>query len=236
MKDLEIKKDEKSDFVPTHFLTIYSRKGSSFEKYLEIGEIKQGENGFEIGPAIPNDMDFLTDLVDCIKVENFKALKWKELIPSNVIYCNSENQNPVIIWYQTATKKQLFFDSNMGIETAIFDLPPLLFACKGNELKIFRLIEVPNINSELFMVPLPNIHDDSKVCLGNNKPKKAKNLEQHIANLEDVFYKTRFNALHHTQFGDDVIYVDVMKENNLNLFPLVLSEQTTVKKLIYELS
>lgn len=236
MKELEIKQEENNEFVPTHFLTVYSRKDSSFEKYLEIGEIIQKGDKFEIGPAIPNDMDFLSDLVDCIKVENFKALKWQGLIPSNVIYCSSENQNPVIIWYQAATKKQLFFDSDMGVKTNIFDLPPLLFACKGNQLSVFRLREQPHIDSELYMVPLPNIYNTSKVCLGSNKTKKPKNLEQHISNMQDLFYKTRFNALHHLKFGEGVVYIDVMRKNNLNLFPLVISEQKTIKKLIHELS
>lgn len=236
MKNLEIKSEENKLFVPTHFLTIYSRTDSSFEKYLEIGEIKQQGSEFVIGPAIPNDMDFLTDLVNCIKVENFKALRWSGLIPSNVIYCTSETQDPTIVWYQPATKKKLFFDSEMGIKTNIFDLPPLLFVCKEDELSVFRLRETPHIKAELFMVPLPNIYDSSRVCLGNNQAKKAKNLEDYILNMENLFYKTRFNALHHTKFGEDIIYVNLMEKNNLNLFPLVPAQQKTIKNLLNELS
>jgi len=236
MQNLEIHKEENQDFVPTHFMTIYSRIDSSHEKYLEIGEILQKGDKFEIGPAIPNDMDFLSDLVNSIKVENFKALKWNGLIPENVIYCASETQHPTVIWFQPACKKKLFFDSEMGIKTNVFELPPLLFSCKGGTLSVFRLVEKPNINSQLFMVPLPNIYGSSAVCLGNNKEKKAKSLEQYIVNIEDLFYKTRFNALHHQKYGEGVIYVNMMEKNNLNLFPLVEAEQKTIKKLINELS
>lgn len=235
MKDLEIYKHENQDFVPTHFMTVYSRIDSR-DKYLEIGEIKQKGERFEIGPAIPNDMDFLSDLVESIKVENFKALKWSGLIPENVIYCASETQDPTIVWFQPACKKKLFFDSEIGIKTNIFDLPPLLFSCKDGTLSVFRLTEKPNINSNLFMVPLPNIYGSSSVCLGNNKQKKAKSLEQYMINIEELFYKTRFNALHHKKFGEGIIYVDLMQKNNINLFPLVEAEQKTIKKLINELS
>ena len=236
MKALEIRNEENKDFIPTHFMTIYSRIDSSFEKYLEIGEIHRKGNSFELGPAIPNDMDFLTELVESVKVVNFKALKWEGLLPSNVIYCASESQSPTLIWYQAGCKKKLFFDSHMGIKTDIFDLPPLLFVTEGGTLSVYRLREQPHIEAELFMVPLPNIYDDSTVCLGNNKMKKAKSLEQYLLNMEDLFYKTRFNALHHEQFGEGIIYVELMQKHNLNLFPLVAAEHKTIKNLLNELS
>lgn len=241
---MDIRDHQYASFVPTHFMTVYQRDGNEHgDKYMEIGNIIKENGKYKVGPSAPVDMEFLTDLVSSIKVENFKALKFKALVPDNVLYYHSEDAEPTIIWEHKSCEKQLYFKKDMGIESGIYKLPNILFATHKDDLYCFRIDAQEGINKDLtlqqlHMMPLPNIYDDCKVCLGGNesKMKKAKCLEEYIKNMEDLFFKTRFNALHHESFGKDTIVVDVMRSKNINNFPYVLAPIKTLKELLHELS
>jgi len=239
---MQIRDHENKPFIPTHFLTVYSQGASTYgDKYLEVGEITKVGDKYQIGASQPADKDFLNELVSTIKTEHFNALKWKSFIPENVWYCHSVDAEPTLIWVHKKCEKHLHFLKSMGIESGVYKLPNILFATHKDELYCFRLdngrdffkdLDLP----QLHMMPLPNIYDDSKVCLGGNKLKKAKTLDEYIYNMEELFFKTRFNALHHEGFGKDTIVIDVMKYKDINRFHYVSAKQTNLKKLLDEIS
>lgn len=239
---MKIRDNENQPFIPTHFLTVYSQ-GSNIhsDKYLEIGEITKVDEKYKVGASQAADKQFLNELVSTIKTENFSALKWKSFIPENVWYCDSVDAEPTLIWTYKKCEKQLHFLKSMGIESGIYKLPNILFATHKDELYCFRLDNGNDFFKELdlpqlHMMPLPNIYNDSKVCLGGNKLKKAKTLDDYIHNMEELFFKTRFNALHHEGFGKGEIIIDLMKHKDINRFQYVLSKQKTIKKLLDEIS
>lgn len=239
---MQIRDHENKPFIPTHFLTVYSQGGNAHgDKYLEVGEIVHKEGKYQIGASQPADKDFLNELVSTIKTEHFSALKWKGFIPENVWYCHSVDAEPTLIWVYKKCTKQLHFLKSMGIESGEYKLPNILFATHKDELYCFRLDNGSTFFkdldlAQLHMMPLPNIYDDSKVCLGGNKLKKAKTLDEYIHNMEELFFKTRFNALHHEEFGAAEIIIDVMKHKDINRFQYVHSKQKTIKKLLDEIS
>lgn len=238
---MQIFDHEHGPLVPTHFLTVYSRNsntGYSEEKYLEIGSIVKTDKGYQIGASRPADMDFLNDLAGSIKVQNFKALKFKGIIPEKVLYCHSEDAEPTLVWKLPSPYKMLYFSKAMGIESQMYQLPSMLFVMEKGELSVYR---IPNDgrtdeNTLLYMMPLPNIYDNSSVCLGNNKLKKAKYLEDYMENAEDLFFKTRFNALHHNSFDDKQVFIDVFRSMDLNEFIPQPAETKTIKQLLHDLS
>lgn len=232
----QINKTDNNDFIPSHFLTVYTRENNSFEKYLEVGEIIKGKSGYEVSNSMPADEEFLQDLANSIITQNFKVLKWKGLIPNNILYCHSENEKPTIVWHRQPEKRKLYFDEEMGIDSDFYHLPNLLFFVHNEILSVFRLGQNPRLTSYLYMVPLPNIYENSSVCLGNGKTEKAKCLEEYIENTEKLFYCTRFNALHHKKFGKGIVFADLIKKKDINIFPLVKSKQKTLKNLFNELS
>ena len=238
---MEIRDYTNQEFIPTHFLTVYCRNSNSHqEKYLEVGDIINKGKKYHVGASRPADMDFLTDLVQAIKVDNFKALKFKGLLPNNVLFSHAENENPTLIWYRIPEKRYLHFAKDMSIESAEYQTPPVLFVLNDGELFVYRLIDFEITNeTKLYKLPLPNIHEGSDVCLGNNehKFKKAKCLEDIIKLYEDLFYKTRFNALHDESFFDEgVIYIDVLKNKNISSYPLKQAKVKTIKNLLHDLS
>lgn len=228
---------QNSPLIPTHFLTVFKSAVNS-DLYLESGKITKVGNSYTVGESVPADMDMLTDLVASIKTVNFKSLKFKSLIPKNVLYVNAEQADPVIIWHRAPERRHLEMREGVG-NTGTYSMPMILFACAKGSLYSFRM-EWDNVepDSELFYMPLPNIYNDSKVCLGgaSRRLKKAKSLEEYMEVMELLFYATDFNALHHKNFGKDVVFVDVLKEGDLNLFPKVPAKQKTLKALLNELS
>lgn len=235
---MEVRNYENEPYVPLHFLTVYGR---GHEMYIEVGDIVKDGNIFKVGPSVPADMDLLTNIASSIKTENFKALKWKGLLPENVIYCHSDDAEPTIVWTKEPQSVQLYFNSKMGIESGIYKMPRTLFACSRDSLDVFRLDNGPfkkEFDTKLGMMPLPNIYDSGNVCLGSTKKKQKKPtcMEEYILHMENLFYNTQFNALHHDLFGGAVV-VKEMKKKDLNKFPFVQPKKVkTLKLLINELS
>lgn len=237
---MQINEYQKNEFIPTKFMTIYEKQIDNQlqnEFYLEIGHIEKDNDQFKVGVSQPVSKEFLNDLVSNIKIQNFQALRFKAFIPNNVLFYHSVNENPTVMWYRHPESRFLTFKEEIGIESANYDLPRLLFFLHDENLSVFRMDGNIDMETELHLLPLPNIHEDSTVCLGNAKVKKAKFLDDVIRNYEDLFYKTRFNALHNENyFAEGIVYVDVLKNKNAQQWPKKLSNYKTLKKLFNEIS
>lgn len=239
---MQLHDHEHKRLQPTHFMTVYSKSSHNDndyeERYMEIGPILKTENGYKIGASSPVSLDFLNDLAATIKIQNFKALRFKGLLPKNVLYCHSDSENPSLIWYIPKQQQMLYFSKSIRKESEVFEILDMVFVTHDGELYVYRLSSSFLLNEEslLYMVPLPNIYENCSVCLGNNKLKKATTLEQYMANMESLFYKTRFNALHHEKMGEGVIYTEAIKENDFRLFPYVPAPVKNIKELLNEIS
>lgn len=238
---MELNDENNKAFQPTHFVTIY-RRGDNFSKgdlYMEIGPILKDGKKYRIGPSMQADKDFLNDLVASVKTDNFKALKFKGLVPENVHWFHSESQDPTIIWTNESCERQLYF-STKNVESGIYKMPRLLFACSKGQLFVFRLATDEPITMErfIFMMPLPNIYDDGQVCLGDSKRKlkKPQTMDDYIQNMESLFFNTKFNSIHHNKFGKGIVFVDKIRTKNMDDFPFIASPQKTIKKLFDEIS
>lgn len=236
-----ITESSNTEFFPSEFITIYSRKAHPHaEKYMEVGSILFINNKYEMGSSVPVSPKFLSDLVSTIKGSHFKALRFKGLIPENVIYYHSESQDPTIMWIRPAEKRYLYFSDHLKIESAEYQMPITLFLLHDKDLKVYRLLEEKLTDKTVFYyLPLPNIHEDSDVCLGGakHKIKKPKSLEDVIKNYEDLFYHTTFNALHNDNFFDQqLIYNEVAKNKDIREWPAKQIKDLTLKKLMNEIS
>lgn len=232
---MNIEQSTYSEFIPTNFMVVYTRKENTNEKYLEIGNITESEDKYSIAGLQPANMEFLNDLVSAIKTENYKALKWEGVIPKNVLYYHSENSEPTIMWLRPAEKRQLHFNEKK--QSGNYELHDILFVAYKGELYVFRYgaHKTNPLQSKLYYVPLPNIYDDCRVCTGNAEKTRPKTTEQYIKHMEDLFYMTNFNDLHHTNFGKGTVYITVLKTKNLNNFPKVPTKIKTVEQLLKEL-
>jgi len=242
---MEINAYKNKTFTPTHILTLYSERGSAHgEKYLEISEIipnpkqTQYSKPYIIANTAPADGTFLRDLVSTIKAENFDALQFKSIIPSNVLYFKSVDETPSIVWYRESETRMLHFKEDMELKTGNYILPKLIFMLNDNDLSVFRITdEVITEKTALYLLPLPNIHDDSTVCLGSGgkRQRQSKSLEDVIHKYEELFYHTRFNVFHNDECFPEGTKISELPMYMVN-WPLKLSETKTLKELLHEIS
>lgn len=230
---MDINEFKKDEYLPTHFMTVFTNEAR--DKYLEIGPILQDDKKkFYIGPSAPVSEEFLNDLVELIHKKEFKSLKFKGLTPSNVIYHHCDNRKPQMLWWRPAEKRELIFSAMNKIESGEYEMPPILFYLNKGELHVFRFQGIIDAETPLYKVPLPNIYVGGAVCLGSlkSKLKKPKSLEDIISLYEDLFYRTSFNMFHDPDlFEKGVIYEEIAKEKNMNLWP-VMPTKLTVKSLL----
>jgi hypothetical protein len=243
---MEINAYQNKSFIPTHIMTLYSQDNRAYgEKYLEISEIipnpKKAEKTkpYIIVNTAPADGTFLRDLVSTIKAENFDALQFKSIIPSNVLYFKSVDETPSIIWYRESETRLLHFKEDMGIKSGNYIMPKVIFRFHNNDLSVFRITdEMITEKTALNLLPLPNIHDDSTVCLGGAKRnRQSKCLEDVILKYEELFYHTRFNVFHNDEYFPTGTNISELTMNlDIRQWPIKLSETKTLKDLIHEVS
>jgi hypothetical protein len=243
---MEIDSYKRKSYVPTHIMTLYSEDNLTFgEKYLEISEIipnpKKAEKSkpYIIVNTAPADGMFLRDLVSSIKAENFDALQFKSIIPSNILYFKSVDETPSIVWYRESELRMLHFKEDMGIKSGNYIMPKVIFMLRDNDLSVFRITdEVITEKTALYLLPLPNIHDDSTVCLGNAKRnRQSKCLEDVILKYEELFYQTRFNVFHNDEyFPKDINISELTMNPDIRQWPIKLSDTKTLKALLNEIS
>ena len=245
---MEIHSYRNKSFVPTHILTLYCRDDNkNKEKYLEITEViknpnitKENPRAYVPGNTAPADNEFLKDLVSTIKAENFDALQFRGLIPRNVLYFKSIDESPVLMWYRDPEPRYLYFSDDLTMKTGEYQMPKMLFSLRDDELSVFRITDAElSEKTELYLVPLPNIHDDSTVCLGGGgkRQKKPKCLEDVIQKYEELFYNTRFNVFHNDDmFPKDTKIESISKNKDISKWPIKLSETKNLKKLLNEIT
>jgi hypothetical protein len=243
---MEIDSYKNKNYVPTHIMTLYSENNRAFgDKYLEISEIirnpKKAEKSkpYIIVNTAPADGMFLRDLVSSIKAENFDALQFKSIIPSNVLYFKSVDETPSIVWYRESETRMLHFKEDMGIKSGNYIMPKVIFMLHDNDLSVFRITdEMITEKTALYFLPLPNIHDDSTVCLGGAKRnRQSKCLEDIIQKYEELFYQTRFNVFHNDEYFPNETNISELTMNlDIRQWPIKLSETKTLKALLNEIS
>lgn len=243
---MEIDSYKRKNYVPTHIMTLYTENNRAFgDKYLEISEIipnpKKAEKSkpYIIINTTPADGMFLRDLVSSIKADNFDALQFKSIIPSNVLYFKSVDETPSIVWHRESETRMLHFKEDMGIKSGNYIMPKVIFMLHDNDLSVFRITdEMISEKTALYFLPLPNIHDDSTVCLGGAKRnRQSKCLEDVIQKYEELFYHTRFNVFHNDEYFPKETNISELTMNlDIRQWPIKLSETKTLKALLNEIS
>lgn len=146
---------------PTAALVVYSN-------YLEVHEIIDGK----FGPGKPCTEKTIRDLQKVlIKQKKNTYTHLKGLVPSNLIYLDSNTSKPILVWRTEKHKQQLLFSKNTEIASGEAEVPNMIWKWDGS-LEIYAYKEWKEMDTKLFYVPLPNTNQGG-VCLGNVKIKES---------------------------------------------------------------
>ena len=183
------------DFTPKVAIIAYSQGGEYNEHYLESRKIKKNSGGYEMLEGTPLTKKLLAELLEKIDPIALEKTYCKGLLPQNLLAFNNENAEPTVIWYLKASQRHLSFSKGLA-KNGLMKLPALIFMLKGTALSVWAIkTNNPNEDTILYDAPFYNIYQGGKVCMGNAKNHKYKEVHSIMKNWEDAFFSSKFSHL-----------------------------------------
>lgn len=190
-----------SSYSPKHQLVFYlsNRLGYYIEHY-EI--IKRDEKHFlsEGKPLTKTTLKKMLDLVLTTDKSSFATVQ--KLLPQNILYCDSRPGKVKLIWY---TPAQEYILSGINKKPIKIKLPAFIYRIEYDTFFIYASrsgSKRPDLKTQLYHAPLPNIYDDGKVCMGNvKKPKNHTEIADLIEAWQKAFWKSDFNDYLHDTYN-----------------------------------
>ncbi|MCU8005387.1 PRTRC system protein B [Shewanella sp. SM96] len=157
---------------------------------------KINDGKLSLGDVISIDdlAEAVTDMQSRNESNNLNA--FEDFIEPHIIAQNSK----ILAWYTPRKKQTLFLTQSSFLVT----LPPLLYIYKPvssngmASLSVFALAcnKRPDTNTKLYHVPLPNIYESGKVCLGTMKIPQQMS-DNIIDAVEKEFFCSKFTHPNH---------------------------------------
>ena len=160
--------------------------------FLEIREIDEEGN---MGEGRPVTVEFMNGLVRGYS-ENHSTTPYGT-IPPNLLWCDPRKGSEKYIWYNPPRKRMMFFNGELRIENAEYNLPGVIYEAVERGMNIYAYKDKElKTDSALYAAPFFNV-TGAGVCLGSAKIDSPKDLT--YANLleywEKKFWLTEFSHL-----------------------------------------
>ncbi|SDP15743.1 PRTRC system protein B [Mucilaginibacter sp. OK268] len=190
-------------YLPVKALLIYQSAEQESENYeykpteiyVESYDIGKHGNPINAHPLSLKEMSTLSELLQSTQEWQHNYLQCKGVIPSNLIYVNSQT-NGYAVWYTTPQEVNLFFSDALGIPSGKAKIPALLWKAAKERLEVFALKgkNKPNADTPLYYAPLFNLSQNGSVCMGtvNVQIDRQTYLEQLMTQWESYFFNSYF--------------------------------------------
>lgn len=155
-----------------YLITIYE-SNSNF--YAEASEVMNGT----CLSSSPLTKETLSEIVSLAKIEEDKSRNYQDEINDNLVFISDDT----IIWKWKGRKKTIKIDK----ETINIKIPNLMFMYKKSTLYI-KAVK----GKKFFHCPLPNIYNDSHMCVGNIALEKHFASSKIINYMEEMFFNSTF--------------------------------------------
>ncbi len=155
-------------YQPTQVITVYKSTQGAY--YLESAPVYENKGKITYGASSPLSKATLSCLGEYFHKEGKVNFSCKKLLPKNLIYSESKNLTPTLVWYMKKSRQHLCFSSSLAIENGWAWMPNLLFVAQGVTLYVYAYKEDGiDLQTELYKAPFHNLYGDGKVCIGNQK-------------------------------------------------------------------
>ncbi len=180
-------------YSPSHQIVVYKNDHGN-NGYVEHREIVNIEGKDYLSEGKPLTKKALRDMLDIvIDSKNTVFATVKELIPDNILYYDPRPGRLVLVWWQKPSERQL---SGMYKRAVKYKCPSLIYVLKDDSISIYAMkgIKKPTLKTALYHLPVPNIHDDGMVCMGNvKKPKHTVEISELVKLWENSFWLSKFD-------------------------------------------
>lgn len=156
------------------------------------------------------------------------------LMPKTVAYYKPINVF-TFAWRYEKKEANLKYGDTLNIKNGIKKLPFILFMILDETLYAWAYKTWKDYDTDLYYLPLHNIHEDNSVCMGsvNLKPVKSDNFETYIKRLEYLFFELKGTAIHNSKAFETNI--NTLHKNIHTSFPvnqLIKVKNTKFKNII----
>jgi PRTRC genetic system protein B len=205
-------------YVPYKALLIYQsetdREGHEDKEvntYVESYDIGKHGNPVNAHPLTLKESVALADLLQASRELQNGFLKSKGVLPSNLLYLNSQRTG-YAVWHTPTEQRKLYFTENLGIKSGLTYLPGLVWLATRDQLYVYAIKgnRKPNANTKLYHPPFFNIHGNGQVCMGNVRIQIDHNtcLEDFMEKWQRYFYESYFS---HSLAGGSVVNGNIVQ-------------------------
>lgn len=216
-------------YKPTCQLVVFSDGRNYYLEHYEILEVDGKQVLSEGKPLQKKTLKKLLDSVMATDKSMFATVN--QLLPANIIYYDPRPGKLKLIWHNPAQPRLLHGIYKNPVKVIV---PPVLYVLEDDSLSIFVLKgnKRPELKTQLFHAPFPNIYENCTVCMGDvKKPTKTVEVQTLINAWETAFWNSEFtDHLWNEEQGK------LFKQSIRNkvMFPskLLKSTKKTVKQII----
>lgn len=179
-----------SKLVPTDALIFYKSSICNGGSYVEHRKIREGK--MESGsPLQVSALAKMLKAVDKYAHDTTTMSSLHGLIPKNLLYASSNLDTYKLVWYRKQEKRMLYFVDGLEIPNGEMWVPGLVYATNGKGLRVFAY-KGTRPKEILYRAPFFNV--DEKVCLGNAKVEKPKDMtyQNWMDYWEKMFWQSEF--------------------------------------------
>ncbi|WP_273390679.1 PRTRC system protein B [Barnesiella viscericola] len=160
--------------------------------FLELRTIDESGNFCEEQPV---SFEFMNELLKGYS-ESHSTTPYGPL-PDNLLFSDCRKGSERYVWYNPPCRRMMFFKESLGIESAEYNIPGVVYDAGGHGMRIYAYID-KKITPEtpLYAAPFFNV-TGANVCLGNAKIDKPKTLtySRLLEYWEKKFWLTEFSHL-----------------------------------------
>lgn len=184
-------------YQPKSALVFYKTKGIDAEMYVEHFDMDSFGNPVNAHPLTVREAQALATALSTQKDSAF--LKAKGVLPSNILQINPVEDGGTLVWHTKARKRQLYFSENLGLQSGMAHIPPMVWKANRNAVTVFavRTDRRPKESTLLYHAPFFNVYEDGKVCMGTVSIdiENCASAEEFMAEWESYFFDSYFTHL-----------------------------------------
>mgnify|MGYP000021453832 FL=1 len=176
---------------PQAALIAYHCPESHNDYYLEMREIENGK----MGAGRPVSCEFMNNISSNYS-QSYTGTPFGS-IPKTMLYTDTRKGQEKYIWFNAPGKRMMYFDKELHIENAEYNVPGVIYVVKNNALSMYAFKNRrPADDTALFLAPFFNT-SSTDVCLGTARLQIPKNLTYAdlITHWEKRFWQSEFSHL-----------------------------------------
>jgi PRTRC genetic system protein B len=179
-------------YKPEHQLVIYKSQSGAYVEHFEILEVDGKKVLSEGKPLAKSTLKKMLDLVIGSSKGTYATLS--KLMPENILYYDPRPGKVKMIWYNPAQERTLIGINKKPVKAK---LPAFLYMLHEDDLHVYVMktgAKRPDLKTQLFHAPLPNVYEDAHICMGSvKKPKNATEISDLVKGWEFVFWGSHFS-------------------------------------------